>query len=132
MWLKEQRAPGQFTCPALFKPAVHSRANENVQDNRFLVVESDSLTKPQIAAVFSWLRQFLHLRAIVDTASRSLHGWFAYPSTAQFHELKIILPKLGCDPALFKSSQPRRLPGAPRGDKVQSLLFLDLEDVCHA
>jgi hypothetical protein len=43
--------------------------------------------------------------------------------------LKNILPNLGCDPALFKPSQPCRLPGARRGDKTQALLYLDLEGV---
>jgi hypothetical protein len=94
---------------------------------RFLVVESDTLSKAEIAAVFGWCRQFLSLRGIVDTGGKSLHGWFDYPTTAQLHELRGILPRLGCDPALFKPSQPCRLPGARRGERVQSLLYLDPE-----
>lgn len=130
-WLKEAQAPGQFICPNTFKAGVHSRSNDNLLDHRYLVIESDTLTKNQIAAIFSWCRQFLRLRAIVDTAGKSLHGWFDYPTTAQIRELKNILPQLGCDSALFKPSQPVRLPGAKRGEKTQSLLFLDLEDSCH-
>ncbi|MDA1278024.1 MAG: hypothetical protein O2960_28850 [Verrucomicrobia bacterium] len=130
-WLKETQVPGQLICPNPFKVGVHSRSNDNLLDQRYLVVESDTLTKPQIAAVFCWCRQFLHLRAIVDTAGKSLHGWFDYPTTDQLDELKNILPQLGCDPALFKASQPVRLPGAKRGEKTQSLLFLDLEDSWH-
>jgi len=128
-WLVEPRVPGPLICPNPFKTGVHSRSNENVLDLRFLVIESDTLTKPQIATVFAWMRQFLRLRAIVDTAGKSLHGWFGYPTSAQLHELKNILPQLGCDPALFKPSQPVRLPGARRGQKTQSLLYLDLGGV---
>jgi hypothetical protein len=93
----------------------------------FLVVESDSLSKEQMLAVFAWMRQFMHLRAIVDTAGKSLHGWFEYPNPFQLEELRVILPTLGCDPALFRTSQPCRLPGALRDGKFQRLLWLDLE-----
>jgi hypothetical protein len=126
-WLPQPRPPGPFTCPSVFKPGAYSRSKENVVSTPFLVVESDLLTKPEICAVFSWLRQFLRLRAIVDTGGRSLHGWFDYPqSTTVMGELKIILPPLGCDPAMFKPSQPCRLPGVKRGPGVQALLYLDI------
>lgn len=125
-WLKESQAPGQFTCPSVFKSSVHSRSNENVAGTPFLVVESDILHKEQLGAVFYWAAQFLRLRAIVDTGGKSLHGWFDRPTPEAERELKTILPELGCDPALFKPSQPCRLPGAKRGDKVQSLLYLDI------
>jgi hypothetical protein len=126
-WLALPRPPGPFTCPSIFQPGVCSRSKENIARTPFLVVESDVLTKPEICAVFSWLRQFLNLRAIVDTAGKSLHGWFDYPpSPAVEAELKIILPPLGCDPAMFKPSQPCRLPGVKRGEGIQALLFLDM------
>ena len=41
-------------------------------------------------------------------------------------ELKTILPPLGCDPAMFKPSQPCRLPGVYRGPEMQALLYLDI------
>lgn len=114
-----------LTCPSAFKPGTFSRCNEAVQSRRYLVVESDVLTKPEILAVFRWCRQFMRLRAIVDTAGRSLHGWFDYPAPDVIAELKLILPNLGCDPALFKPAQPCRLPGAPRNGRIQSLVWLD-------
>jgi hypothetical protein len=120
-----------FTCPSTFKTGTHSRCNDNVVQRRFLVVESDVLDRNQVCAVFHWLEQFTRLRAIVDTAGKSLHGWFDVPSDSTMDELKIILPVFGCDPALFKQAQPCRLPGALRTDrenKVQSLLYLDLEE----
>jgi hypothetical protein len=126
-WLAHPATPAQFTCPSVFKCGSYSRSNNNVVLRRFLVVESDTLTKPEICAIFSWCRQFMRLRAVVDTAGKSLHGWFDAPGTAAERELKFILPGLGCDPALFKLAQPCRLPGAVREGKIQSLLFLDLE-----
>jgi len=126
-WMKETEAPGQFTCPSLFRPGVHSRRNENVVTRPFLVVESDTLNKVEVMAIFQWMRQFIRMRALVDTAGKSLHGWFDYPFQECLAELHIILPALGCDPALFKAAQPCRLPGAQRDKKTQHLLWLDLE-----
>ena len=120
-------APGQFTCPGVFKCGIHSRSNHNVLLRRYLVVESDVLTKDQIGGVFSWCQQFMRLRAVVDTAGKSLHGWFAAPGAEAEKELKAILPELGCDPSLFKVAQPCRRPGAARDGKTQALLYLDLE-----
>ena len=127
VWLKASCAPAQFTCPSSFKPGVHSRSNANVMCRPFLVVESDTLGKPEMLAVFEWMRSFMRLRAVVDTGGKSLHGWFSYPDDAALAELRVILPALGFDEALFKASQPCRLPGAARGDKLQRLLWLDLE-----
>lgn len=122
-WLRESAAPEQLICPNVFKSGVHSRSNQNVIRRRFLVVESDTLTKVEICGVFRWCRQFMELRAIVDTGGKSLHGWFDFPDAEVVDELKIILPALGCDPALFKASQPCRLPGARRGGNIQSLIW---------
>lgn len=129
-WLKESTAPGLFTCPSVFKSGIHSRSNDNVTARRYLVVESDTLDKNQVCAVFRWAEQFSRLRAIVDTGGRSLHGWFEVPQAEALEQLRVIMPQMGCDPALFKLAQPCRLPGGVRADKnnrVQSLLYLDLE-----
>ena len=136
-WQKEREAPEQFTCPSVFRPGTHSRCNEAVIQRRFLVIESDVLPKDEMASVINWCRQFMRLRAIVDTGRRSLHGWFDAPPPEVEAELRIILPNLGrgaedqptLDPALFKLAQPCRLPGAWRepGKVRQALLYLDLE-----
>jgi hypothetical protein len=126
-WLLENEAPGQFTCPSLFRPGVHSRSNDNVMARPFLVVESDTLNKVEVMAIFQWMRAFMRLRAVVDTAGKSLHGWFEYPPEECLAELRVILPALGCDEALFRAAQPCRLPGARRDEKTQHLLWLDLQ-----
>src|SRR5439155_23633912 len=126
IWIQGRYCPGKFTCPAVFKDGVHSRSNSNVVRRPYLVVESDVLAKTQVGAVFSWMSQLLTLRAVVDTAGKSLHGWFDFPDKDAEKELRVILPALGCDPALFKPSQPCRLPGALSNGRFQQLLYLDL------
>ena len=131
-WLKESNVTGQLICPATFKNNSIARANDNILARRFLVVESDTLTKDQVGAVFRWLkgRVGLDLVAIVDTAGKSLHGWFRHPAHEfQVDELKLVLPALQCDPKLFTPSQPVRLPGALREGKWQKLVYLAKEVV---
>ena len=126
-WLNTGTVVGQLTCPAVFKSSSISRSNDNVLHRRFLVVESDVLTKDEVGAVFKWLKDEvgLNLRAVVDTAGKSLHGWFDYPKKPVLDQLEIILPQLGCDKGLFRASQPCRIPGALRDGKYQRLVFLD-------
>ena len=135
-WLQfEDIPPGHYTCPAVFQPYSTSRSNDAVLYKRFLVVESDTLSKPDTLAVFRWCRQFLRLNAIVDTAGKSLHGWFdrlgLAPGTtpreavALYSQLKTHLVEFGCDPQMFIFSQPCRLPGALRDGKHQRLIWFD-------
>ena len=126
-WLAFQPCPGVFICPSTFRPFAYSRSNKEIRLTRFLVVESDHLNKDQIGAVFRWLTGRIRLRAIVDTAGKSLHGWFNYPSPELLEELKVILPQFCCDRAMFTPSQPCRLPGAFRDGRHQRLLWLDSE-----
>ena len=128
-WLKETQCPGILTCPNTFKPGTHSRRDAEVLARRFLVLESDTLDKNQVCAVFKWTEQFTKLRAIVDTAGKSLHAWFEMPTPDVLGQLETILPQLGCDGSMFIPSQPCRLPGGYRADtgRNQSLLYLDLE-----
>jgi hypothetical protein len=128
-WLAGEQPSGNFNCPSVFKNNSVSRSNENVIHRPYLVVESDVHTRENMLAIIQWLRSFLVLRAVIFTGGRSLHGWFEYPEPNAEKELRIILPALGCDPAMFKSSQPCRLAGAWRAEKRkwQSLLWLDLE-----
>jgi hypothetical protein len=134
-WLLCESAPGNFTCPSTFIPGTYSRSNKNVVARKFLVIESDSLSKTDMLSVIQWCRTFMRLRAIVDTAGKSLHGWFdAVPPEIEA-KLRVILPNLGkppeseentLDPALFKIAQPCRLPGALRDGKYQNLYYLDV------
>lgn len=128
-WLIEPHAPEQHTCPCVFKPGAYSRSQNAVTHRRFLVTESDILSKPEMCAVFRWCRQFMRLRAIVDTGGKSFHAWFDAPPPEIESELRIILPTLKMDKSLFDLAHPCRLPGAWRepGKLRQALLYLDLE-----
>ena len=126
-WLEGDQPQGMLTCPASFRSNSISRCKENVLHRRFLVVESDALSKDEVGAIFRWLcnEVGLNLRAVVDTGGKSLHGWFDYPKQAIVDQLQVVLTHLGCDRALFRQSQPCRLPGALRDSKYQKLIYLD-------
>lgn len=127
-WLATGVLAGSRICPSSFYPGVVSRAQRTVASRRFLVVESDDLPHDQQGAVFRYLiDQFgLRLRAVVDTAGRSLHGWFDAPPPGLLARLKSFLPEVGADPALFNPAQPCRLPGWPRADtqRIPTLIYL--------
>ena len=89
------------------------------------------MTRDQFGAVLRWLHVGCELKlvAIVDTAGKSLHGWFEFEEDL-LDDLKLVLPALECDPKLFTASQPVRLPGALRdgvAGKYQKLVHLNNE-----
>lgn len=120
--------PGQFTCPSAFRPGAYQRQRKDVLTPKFLLVESDTLSRDQIGAVFRWMERSLNLplRAVVDSGNKSLHGWFEYPPPDVFEKLRLWLPAMGCDPAMFAPNQPCRLPGAWRAEtgRFQRLLYI--------
>lgn len=135
-------SPGSYhyTCASTFKPGTYSRANDNVATTPYMIVEGDRIlgepitdedklnNKNACGAVFNWLRNVvgLNLRAVVDSGNKSLHGWFDMPSSSTFDELRVVLPALGCDRAMFKPTQPARLPGVLRDNgKPQRLLYIN-------
>ena len=126
-WYQIGPVMGNYTCGAAFKPGSFQRSNANLDGQRFLVVESDTLAKDEIGAVFAYLRGRLRypLHCIIDTAGKSLHGWFdAPPTKIMENRLKAGLTAFGCDPKLFTYSQPVRVPGAFREGKLQRLIWL--------
>jgi hypothetical protein len=126
-WYQIGPVLGNFTCGSSFKPGSYRRSNENLNGHRFLVVESDSLTKDEVGAVFAYMRRRLRYRlhCIIDTAGKSLHGWFDAPRSGAIEaRLKAGLEVFGCDPKVFTYSQPVRVPGAFRDGKLQRLIWL--------
>jgi hypothetical protein len=126
-WYQIGPVMGNYTCGSAFKPGSFKRSNENLSGHRFLVVESDILSKNEVGAIFRYLERRLHYRmhCIIDTAGKSLHGWFDAPRNATFEaRLKAGLHALGCDPKVFTYSQPVRVPGAWRDGKMQKLIWL--------
>ena len=128
-WLKQPVAPAPFICPVAFKNTSCARSNENIVARRFLVVESDTLSRDEVGAVFNWMHTGCDLKlvAIIDTGGKSLHGWFEFEEDL-LPDLKTVLPAFQCDPKLFTASQPVRLPGALRdgvAGKYQKLVYLN-------
>jgi hypothetical protein len=126
-WYRIGPVMGNYTCGSSFKPGSYRRSNENLNGQRFLVVESDTLGKDQVGAVFAYMQRRLHYRlhAIIDTAGKSLHAWFDAPRNKILEaRLKAGLEVLGCDPKVFTYSQPVRVPGAFRDGKMQRLVWL--------
>ena len=122
--VESKAAPAPLTCPSTFKPGHHSRGKENILHKRFLVVESDTLDRNTVGAIYRWLKDVngLNLRAVIDTAGKSLHAWFSYP-VKMLEDLKLVLPGLGCDPRMFVPSQPCRMPGVGRNGSFQRLIY---------
>jgi hypothetical protein len=126
-WYQIGPVLGNFTCGSSFKPGSYQRCNENLNGHRFLVVESDTLAKDDVGAVFVYLQRRLRYRlhCIIDTGGKSLHGWFDAPRDAvREARLKAGLVAFGCDPKVFTYSQPVRVPGAFRDGKLQKLVWL--------
>lgn len=126
-WYQIGPVMGNFTCGSSFKPGSFQRSNANCNGTRFMVVESDTLAKDEVGAIFAYLnlRLRFNLHAIIDTAGKSLHGWLDAPRDKRIEaRLKAVLTVFGCDPKLFTYSQPVRVPGAYRDGRLQRIVWL--------
>jgi hypothetical protein len=155
-WLADGDADGPLICPAVFRAGVNGRTQDNIEARPYLVLEGDATdpvcaekatrkepltdddkTRNRVAclAVLNWCRLMagLDLRAVVDSGSKSLHGWFDLPDQAALDELKLVLPALGFDAATLRPAQPVRLPGVRRCEtgRWQRLLYLNPKQLDH-
>jgi hypothetical protein len=129
-WYQIGPVMGNYTCGSSFLPGCYARSNANCNGTRFLVIESDTLAKDDVGAVFAYLIRRLRYRlhCIIDTAGKSLHAWFDAPRNKVLEDrLKAGLVAFGCDPKVFTYSQPVRVPGAYRDGKLQRLVWLNHE-----
>lgn len=102
---------------------------------RFIVVEGDKIDGKPIpkdtqAAVLLHLAERAPLALVVDSASKSLHGWF-FCEGADEHKLRRFFAyavALGADDALWTPSQFVRMPdGTRKGGDRQSILYFNPE-----
>lgn len=114
-----------FVSVAVYRDGSYSRSANNIERIDYFVVESDILDKEKFAAIINFLRKRLglRLRAIVDTAGKSLHAWFE--RTSNMEEIKSMLDAWYCDTSMMRHSQIARVPGCPRKTKIQKLLWID-------
>ena len=110
---------------------VSFRCLSNTGPRRFLVIENDAATKEEQARILSHLDGVLPLALVVDSAGKSLHGWFwvagiPEASLRLFMEYAV---HLGADPHTWVRCQWVRMPGGTRyGNEVapkrQAILYL--------
>ena len=92
------------------------RCLDNTGPRRFLVIEGDSTTRDEQAAVLLHLNKIKPLALVVDSAGKSLHGWFptwdeTEEKVERFHNYAC---SIGGDPATLTRCQLVRTPGGLR------------------
>lgn len=124
-----------YTTGATYLPGSSSRCNESVLRRKFLIAESDGLSRGETGAVFKHMASLgFTLRAVVDSGRRSLHGWFDLGELDAecVAMLEGMLRGFGMDSKTMRASQPVRMAGVLRqldDGRVteQSLLYFNPE-----
>jgi hypothetical protein len=116
------------------KGTLSQHSLEATGSRRFLVIEGDGTSKDQQAAVIMHLAEKApHLALVVDSGSKSLHGWF-YCQGVPDEKLIIFFRyavTLGADKGMWTRSQFARMPDGTRDNgRRQSVLYFNAE-VCR-
>ena len=92
------------------------RCLDNTARRRFLVIEQDTGTLDEQAAVLSHLAEIFPLVTIVHSGGRSLHGWFYVEGIpeARIDQFMDLAVRLGADDATRSPCQLVRLPDGIR------------------
>lgn len=110
---------------------ISTRCLANTGPRRFLVVEFDSLSIEEQAAVHIHLAARYPLAVVVHSGGKSLHGWYFVAGRAEdelwgFMRYAV---SLGADPHTWTRCQPVRTPGGLRRDggqeRVQGPIFFN-------
>ena len=102
------------------------RCLTNTGPRRFLVVEQDQGILDEQAAILWHLSRFAPFTMAVNSAGKSIHGWFYVADRSEetnraFMEYAV---SLGADPATWVKCQPVRIPAGHRPNKgKQEILF---------
>jgi len=105
---------------------------ENTGPRRFLVIEQDTGTVDEQAAVLFHLAKRAPLALVVHSGSKSLHGWFYChkQAEARLESFMRYSVTLGADRATWTRSQFVRMPGGTREKgKRQTVYFFNPEVV---
>lgn len=106
------------------------RCQSNIESRRFVVVEFDKEPdKMNQARLLSFLSESISCVMVVDSAGKSLHGWFpVYDRTesqaAAFFGKAVAL---GADQSIFDKAKLVRMPGGIRDGKRQRVVYFDGE-----
>lgn len=105
-----------------------AHAFSNTGPRRFLVVEFDTGTTDEHAALLIHLAGYAPLVCAVHSGGKSLHGWFFVQGAPEEKARKFFryAVSLGADPQLWTRSQFVRMPdGARDNGKRQTVFFLN-------
>lgn len=105
-----------------------AHALENTGPRRFLVIEQDSGTIDEQAAVLLHLAERAPLALAVHSGSKSIHGWFycAGEPEEKLHAFMRYAVNLGADAATWTRSQFVRMPDGQRDNgKSQTVYFFN-------
>lgn len=108
------------------------RCLNNAGPRRFLVVEQDSGTPDEQAAILLHLAKTAPLVLVVTSGNKSLHGWFSCKgaSDAKLKAFFKYATMLGADPATWPPCQLVRMPEGRRDNgNRQAVLFLNREAI---
>jgi hypothetical protein len=103
---------------------------ENTGPRRYLVIEQDSGTVDEQAAVLQHLAECAPLALAVHSGSKSLHGWFYCADVVEEKVSRFFrnAAALGADPALWARSQLTRMPDGLRDNgNRQTVYFFNPE-----
>jgi hypothetical protein len=114
------------------KPTLSPHTRDSTGRRKYIVVESDDKDMPfdDKASVLRYLRDKTeaHLKMVVHTAGKSLHGWFK-ASEDEFLNFKFmeLACRLGADLRMWLPEQLARLPNAIRikNQKLQKCYYFD-------
>jgi hypothetical protein len=114
-----------------------ARCLDNTGPRRFLVVEQDSGTADEQAAIIMHLAEQAPLVLVVHSGGKSLHSWFVcgqQPESTlrQFFDAAV---KLGADPAMWVRCQLARMPDGSRpqhGENVRQAVLYWNPDIIGA
>jgi hypothetical protein len=98
---------------------------QNTGPRRFLVMEQDTGTVDEQAAILGHLAAHAPLALAVHSGGKSLHGWF-YCAGQREDRLRAFMCKavsLGADPATWTRSQFVRMPDGTRGDGRRQVVY---------
>jgi hypothetical protein len=98
---------------------------ENTGDRRFLVIEQDSGTADEQAAILLHLAQSAPLTLAVHSGSKSIHGWFYCQGQPEDRLLQFMrrAVTLGADRATWTRSQFVRMPGGTRDNGNRQTVY---------
>lgn len=110
------------------KPSRHTLSNTGPR--RFLIVEFDSGTTDEHAALLIHLAGYAPLVCAVHSGGKSLHGWFYVQGQSDDKVLRFFryAVSLGADPATWTRSQFVRMPdGTRHNGNRQTVFFLSFK-----